>query len=252
MDRLVHTALNSIANLRDQRIVSAQNLANMNVPGFRRDLSNEGKAFFLDDNTGLTARALQLERGPHGFSQIPGMINQTGESLDIAIPDGGFFYVKPEQGDPALSRRGDLRVDLNGFLRNGAGDQMLNAQLQPITVPPFNAIIIDEVGSITIEPKGGEPGERVQVGTLATVIPQNVELLKGLDGHIRQKDGALPPPDQQARVMQGALEGSNVNSTEELIDSIELQRSFEINLKMITTARDIDEAGARLLRMPDG
>ena len=51
--------------------------------------------------------------------------------------------------------------------------------------------------------------------------------------------------------MQGALEGSNVNATEELISSIELQRSFELNIRMISTAKEIDEAGSRLLRMPE-
>ena len=55
-----------------------------------------------------------------------------------------------------------------------------------------------------------------------------------------------------ARVVQGVLERSNVNTTEELIASIELQRSFEVNLRLITAARDMDEAGAALMKMPEG
>ena len=58
--------------------------------------------------------------------------------------------------------------------------------------------------------------------------------------------------DQSIGVVQGVLERSNVNTTEELIASIELQRSFEVNLRLITAARDMDEAGAALMKMPEG
>lgn len=253
MDRLVHTALNSISNLRDQRTVSAQNLANMNVPGFRRDLANEGRAFFVEGAEGITTRALQLETGRHSFSQEAGFLNQTGEPLDLAIADKGYFFIQPGTGgEPALSRRGDLRVAPDGRLTNAAGDALLDEGLQPIVLPPFRHLMVDEAGVITIEPQDGAAGERVQVATLATAIPPEGSLGKGVDGHIRLAEGGLPPPDRQARVLQGVLEGSNVNPTEELISSIDLQRSFEVNLRMITTAQELDEAGARLLRLAEG
>lgn len=253
MDRLVHTALNSIANLRDLRTSSANNLANMNVPGFRRDLPNEGKAFFVEGENMLPSRAMQLERGPHTFSSQAGLLNRTGERLDVAIADTGYFFVQPSTGgNPALTRRGDLAVTADGLLQNGAGDTLLSEGLQEIRLPPFRSIMIDDTGMITVEPMDGAPGETVQVGRIGTVVPNERELAKSLDGNIRKPDGSLPPPDGQARVLQGVLEGSNVNPTEELVDSIDLQRTFEINLKMIKTAQELDEAGARLLRMPEG
>lgn len=253
MDRLVHTALNSIGNLRDQRTVSASNLANMNVPGFRRDLANEGRAFFIASDQALSSRAMQLENGQHGFSREAGLMNQTGQQLDLAIADKGFFYIQPSSGGaPALSRRGDLRVEPDGRLVNGAGDAMLDTALQPIVLPPFRNAIVDEAGNISIEPLGGVAGEKIGIAALATATPDTASLQKGADGQIRQPDDALPPPDGQARVLQGVLEGSNVNATEELIASIDLQRTFEINLKMISTAKELDEAGARLLRMAEG
>lgn len=252
MDRLVHTALNSIANLRDQRVVSANNLANMNVPGYRRDLQNEGRAFYIESDDALSSRALQLETGQSRFSQEAGFLDQTGEMLDVAIADKGFFYVQPGSGgDPALSRRADLKVEPDGRLTNGAGDLLLDTALQPIVLPPFRNVIIDDAGVITIEPRGGAPGEQVRIAQFATVNPEGIELQKGQDGYVRQTDDGLPNPDQSVRVLQGVLEGSNVNATEELIASIDLQRSFEINLRMITTAQELDEAGSRLLRMPE-
>lgn len=252
MDRLVHTALNSIKNLADQRVASANNLANMNVPGYRRDLPNEGRAFYIDSPDSLTSRAMQLEKGPHTFSSELGMVSRTGEPMDIAIADEGYLYIKPQTGgDPALSRRGDMRIGPDGRLLNGAGDLMLDTALQPINLPPSRAIVVDQSGTIWIEPLGGAPGEQVQVATLATVVVQDETLEKGGDGQVRTTDGTVPPPNQGARVMQGVLEGANVNVTEELVASIDLQRTFEINLRMITTAQEVDEAGARLMRMPE-
>lgn len=253
MDRLVHTVLNSISNLRDQRTVSANNLANMNVPGFRRDLDNEGKSFFIDSEGGFKTRAVQVESGHHAFSRQSGFLDQTGEQLDIAIADRGYFYVQPSTGgNPALSRRGDLQLTADGQLLNGSGDQMLDTGMQPIVVPPFRSLAVDDAGRISIEPRDGAAGEVVQIAQLATVVPDGIDLQKGADGYIRQSDQAVPPPDLRAQVVQGVLEGSNVNPTEELIASIDLQRSFEVNLKMISSAKEIDEAGSRLLRLPEG
>jgi len=252
MDRLVHTALNSIKNLADQRVASANNLANMNVPGFRRDLPNEGRAFYIEGPDMLTTRAMQLEMGPHSFSTVSGMISRTSEDMDIAIADEGYFFITPQTGgDPALSRRGDMRIGPDGVLLNGAGDKLLDTGLQPITIPASRAIVVDQTGTIWVEPLEGAPGEQLQIATLASVLPQGDKLIKGLDGQIRKEDGTVPAPNQGAAVLQGMLEGANVNVTEELVASIDLQRTFEINLRMITNAKELDEAGTRLMRMPE-
>lgn len=253
MDRLIHTALNSLANLRDQRVVSAQNMANLAVPGFRRDLSNEGGAFYVTGQEAHTARALQLERGPHGFSHAAGVMERTGDPMDIAIADSGFFYVRPgEGGEPALSRRGDLRLGSDGALVNGAGEAMLGQDMQPIVLPPFREMVVNDLGQIEIVPLDSTTGQRETVAVLATLDPQpELALRKSPDGRIRTADGSpLPAPDQRPRVVQGLREGSNVNATQEMIDSIELQRSFDINLRMISTAREMDEAGSAFLRPP--
>lgn len=255
MDRLVYTALNSLANLRDDRVVSAQNLANMSVPGFRRDLPNDGAARFLEALGAQTSRAFQLENGVHAFSRAPGPLEQTGDPMDIAISDEGFFLIMPASGgDTALSRRGDLQIDPDGILRNGAGDMFLSNALEPIVLPAFRELVVDDMGQVFITPAEGPPGQRDLVAMLGTVNPPTeFALRKSLDGQIRSRDGeALPPPDQQARIVQRMREGSNVNATEELIASIELQRRFEINLRMIQTAREVDESGAALLRPPGG
>lgn len=255
MDRLVYTALNSLANLRDDKVVSAQNLANLAVPGFRRDLTNSGPARFLEALGAQTSRAFQVESGVHGLSRAPGPMERTGDPMDIAIADRGFFVIQPVAGgDPALSRRGDLHVAPDGTLRNGAGDALLDNALEPIVLPPFRDMVIDDLGQIHVAPLDGAPGQRDLVAMLGTIDPpDDLALRKSPDGHIRTLDGSpLPAPDQLARVVQGMREGSNVNATSELVAAIELQRRFEINLRMVQTAREVDEAGAALLRPPAG
>ena len=240
MDRLIYTALNSLGNLRGTQLVTAQNLANQNVPGFRRDTLSEGQAFVLEDQGNLEPRAFQIGREQASFSEVAGFMNRTGEDLDIAISDKGWFYVQPDGGGaPALTRRGDLRVGLGGELVNGAGEAVLDQGLRPIVLPPFRKIVVNETGAISIEPIDGAPGERIEVATLATTLATGLRLVKGEDGQIRPVTGPLPRPDQQAKVLQGVLEGSNVNVVEELVDMIECQRAYEINSKMISAVDEM-------------
>ena len=73
---------------------------------------------------------------------------------------------------------------------------------------------------------------------------------KSPDGQIRNLHGGVPPVDQQASVVQGFVELANVNVVEELVNSIENQRHYEINIKMIVTAKDMDESSTSLLSLP--
>lgn len=255
MDRLIYTALNGMAHLRDRHVTAANNLANMSVPGFRQDLPAAGSPLYLDPQNGLTSRAFRVQEGPRAFSDAPGALEHTGEPMDIALVGEGYFFVQPPGGgEPALSRRGDLMVAADGTLTNGAGEAMLDSGLSPVQLPPFRSLTVDDLGRLIVEPQDGAPGERVVVATLATVQPPpGTDLRKSSDGRIRVAgDAPLPPPDQLARVTQGMREGSNVNPTAALIETIELQRAFEINLRLVMAAREADEAGAALMRMPQG
>jgi len=167
MDRMIYTALNAISVLRDAQVTQAQNLANQSVPGYRRDLDNEGGTVFARLFGAETARAFRQETGPAGFSQESGRLNPTGEKMDIAIADAGYFHVQPETGAPALSRRGDLRADAEGTLRNGAGDALLDVNGDPIALPPYRDVVINELGEIHVTPADGAPGERVLAATIA-------------------------------------------------------------------------------------
>ena len=74
MDRMIHTALNSVKNMYDQRFRSASNLANVNVPGYRRDMPNEVGSRNLATLDQASARSFSLEMGRAGFSSQSGKL----------------------------------------------------------------------------------------------------------------------------------------------------------------------------------
>ena len=138
-------------------------------------------------------------------------------------------------------------------MANGAGDLVLGANQAPITIPPYRKLIISEDGKISIEPLNGAEGARQEIGTLGLTSGKgSIEnpLIKDIDGHIRLKEGGLPAADQVPILSQGFLEDSNVDAVAEMIDTMEMQRQFEINVKLISLSKEIDEGAAALMRLP--
>lgn len=250
MDRLIYTAFNTLNNIYDNRSVRAQNMANVNVPGYRRDLGTKssGSVFLSAENT-FQARALAVKDDSNIFESDPGTLSQTGEDMDIALRGAGYFMVKGP-GEPSLTRRGDLSVNNDGFLTNGSKHVFLDKNLTPIKIGAYRAIKIADNGDIFVEPLGSEPGTKNLVATMGMTSGAGEELKKFPDGEIRAANGGLPLADQKPTLIQQHVELSNVNITEELVNTIEDQRAYEVNIKLITSAKEADEAGASLMRMP--
>ena len=250
MDRLAQTALSALRQMQDNKFDLANNLANVNVPGFRRDLPNEGNAGFLKELEKLSAKVLPLETEVRKFSNEAGSLQNTGLETDVAVLNEGFFYIQPENGEIALSRRGDLGLNAQNQLVNGVGDLVLSDGLEPIILPNFTSISITDIGEVLVQQAGAPDGELTSVGFIGSTSSEIDQLVKSLDGNIRKADGSVPDVDQTARFGQGFLESSNVSAIEELIRNIDMQRQFEINVKLIKKASDLDSAGAKLMNLP--
>ena len=98
---------------------------------------------------------------------------------------------------------------------------------------------ISDDAVVTIEPLGSAPGTQQVIATLARTLAAGDQLKKFPDGEIRLDDGSVPEQDNSVRVIAKHLELSNVNITEELVNSIEDQRQYEINIKMISSASEL-------------
>ena len=236
--------------MQDLKFDLAHNLANVNVPGFRRDLPNEGNAGFLKRLDEASAKVLPLETDFRMFSSEMGSLQNTGVETDIAVLNDAFFYVQPDNGQVALSRRGDFSVDALNQLINGAGDLVLSDGLAPIVLPPYTSISVTDIGEVLVQQPGAPIGELTSAGFIGSTTSQLNQLTKSLDGQIRKADGTVPDPDQTGKFGQGFLEGSNVNAIEELVKNLDMQRQFEINVKLIKKASDLDSAGTKLMSLP--
>ncbi len=251
MDKSIFTALNSMQILKNNQSVTSQNLSNTNVPGFKKDIHANFGSLYLDREKGIDPRVFALS-DVGAFDNSQGALSPTERPLDLSIDGDGFFIVNPKNGNQALSRRGDLKIDENRILIDNTGAQILSVDLEPIEVPPFQKISIAKDGLITIQPLNAEPGQEIIVGQIGTTRgTENVKLVKSLDGYIRTEDGGIPEPDQLSTIVSGFLESSNVKSVDQIVAGIEQARAFEINVKFITTAQELDEAGASLMRIPN-
>ena len=260
MDRMVQTALNSMKMLMENQVATEHNLSNLSTPGFKQDVVTDFSSIYLNRQEGLEPRIVAA-REVGKFSVEQGMLDNTKNPMDVAINGDGYFVVQPNNAEPAFSRRGDFSVNENGELLDGAGNKVLDAGMQPLVIPAFREINITAQGEILIQPIAAAPGELpVNAGTIATYVPQEGDLLKkSLDGKIRfdpnvNEDGTIEQipiePNQQAKLAIGYLEKSNVNAVEEMVNTIDQMRKFEMHVKLIQMAEELDQAGTSLLRIP--
>ena len=251
MDKLIYTAFQSINNALDNKAIRSQNLASTNTPGFKADMQigSSGSAYLEQFDT-LYSKVFPVVDDRSGFVSAPGQIRQTEQFLDLAIRGNGYFLAQKDNAAPFLTRRGDMQINNENILTNAANEVILSNELTPITIPPHRNMTISDDGRISIEPMNSPPGTFVLVGTIGLTLGGEKRLVKSSDGRIRDEDGGIPGADQQPRVAQGYIEESNVNIIEQLVASIEEQRRYEVNVKMIKSAEAIDQGGTSLLRMP--
>ena len=261
MDRMAQTALNSLKMLMENQTATSHNLSNLSTPGYRQDVVTDFGSIYLNRQNGIEPRIVS-SRNIGGFSTEQGSMDTTGRPLDVALDGDGYFIIEPRDGgNPALSRRGDLQTSETGELLDGAGNKILDDGLQPIVLPAFRRIDISPNGELIIEPTGAEPDALpVNAGLIATFVPgENDQLRKTLDGHIRiesepNDNGEITlvdiVPNNQGKLISGVLEKSNVNAINEMVNTIDQQRKFEMHVKMIQMTEELDSVGASLMRLP--
>ena len=260
MDRMAQTALNSLKMMMENQAATAHNLANANTPGFKQDVALDFTSIYLNRENGIEPRIVS-SRNTGGFSVEQGQLENTQNPMDVAIQNDGYFVVQPKSGTPAFSRRGDFQVNEQGQLTDGTGSLVLDDGLQPIILPAFKSIDFAPTGQIFIQPLGEVGLPPVEIATLGTAVPaEEIRLKKSLDGHIRiepninengQEEIIPIETNQQAKLLVGFLEKSNVNIVNEMVNSIDQQRKFEMHIKFIQMAEELDQAGSNLMRLPN-
>ncbi|PZQ24184.1 MAG: flagellar biosynthesis protein FlgF [Sphingopyxis macrogoltabida] len=246
MDRLIYTSLTAMRGSQSRQTAIANNLANVNTPGFRADMA-EAQSLWLQ-GSGLDARAMSSEEVV-GADMRAGTVTATGRDLDIAMAGDALLVVQAKDGEEAYTRRGDLQVSAAGLLTTGDGLPVQGTQ-GPMTIPPADSIKIDSEGRVWVVPQGGDPENPQEVDRLRLATPAGSDIVKGLDGVFRVRDGGILPDDPEARLITRSIEGSNVAATTALVEMIEASRSWDTQIKMISDVRDMDSATANLMQLP--
>jgi flagellar basal-body rod protein FlgG len=234
--------------------VIANNLANIGTTGFKRDRADFATLAYQEmrvagqQSTNQTTYAVGLNLGTGvqvtGTTRIEsqGTMNQTGNTLDLALDGPGYFQIElPPGGQIAYTRAGNFTLSPEGQLVTSQGF----AVTPPVQIPQgAQSIAISPDGTISATQPG--TAAPVQLGQLTVASFVNPAGLRAIGDNFLLETGAsgpaeIGPPGQNGRgnVRQGMLEGSNVNVVEELVEMIEAQRAYEINSKMISAVDEM-------------
>ena len=249
MDKLVYTAATGLRATMAAQAAIANNMANASTTGFRADRVVFDRVQVQGGGAQLQARAPTGEEVTDA-DRTPGTIETTGRNLDVAMSgNDSWLAVQAPDGGEGYTRRGDLEVAPSGVLQTGDG-YVVQGQSGPITLPPYDSLTIGGDGTISIVPQGGDPKNPTVIDKLKMVSTKGTDTVKGLDNLLKVRGGGVLPDDADAKLTSGALEGSNVNMTQALVDMISNQRAYEVQANLMKEAKTMDESSTSVMRLP--
>ncbi len=226
MSNAIYASLARQQGLMQEMQVVANNLANSSTTGYKTD-----RAIFAEFLVGTGPSQDSLSMGGlagHAFKFEHGALNLTGGQFDLAVQGEGFFVLQTAEG-PRLTRAGHFQLSPESTLVDGAGNSVLGAGGNPITLPEdATQIMIGNDGSISAN---GQLIDRVGV-----VIAQG-DLLRDSNTLFSAPGGYAQ--FEEATVVQGALEQSNVSPVLEVARMIEVQRAYEAGQAMLEREDDL-------------
>jgi flagellar basal-body rod protein FlgF len=244
MDNMMYVAMSAARQVMIKQGTNNHNLANINTTGFKADIDNfKSMPVYGPGHPGR----VYGEDHRAGIDHTQGQLISTGVPLDVAINGDGFIAVQNEDGSEAYTRDGSLRITEQGLLVTSGGHPVMGNG-GPITLSPYDDILIGSDGTVTIHPLGQARGELAVVDRIKLVNPD-------IDTVTRTRNGLFStsqqnePANADVSLATGSLETSNVNSVSALVNMIELSRQFEAQVKMMKAAEDNDVTAAQLLKL---
>ena len=245
MDNLLYIAMSGAKENMNALAVRSNNLANASTIGFKADFENARAMQAYGE--GLPTRVFSMAEEP-GQNMSSGAIETTGRELDVAVKGDGWIAVEDSDGNEAYTRMGSLVLDQDGTLRTSDGRAVLDDSGEHIELPALSKIEINQDGTVGGRPdgEGSEVFEEYQ--RIKLVNPEKTAMYRGTDGLFRMKSGATAEESDSVRLINGALESSNVNVVDEMIYLIRIQRQYDMQVKLMSTAKEMDESQNQLLR----
>jgi flagellar basal-body rod protein FlgG len=237
----------------------ANNLANVNTPGFKRSkiefqdlLYQKPRSSGSDSGGGnLVPTGIEVGNGTRVASTskvfTQGQLAQTGESLDLAIQGDGFFEVQRADGTIGYTRDGSFKLNAQGQVVTTDGLPVLSGFQ---SIPSGATVSVSLNGQVSVQSASGTTAFRLTMSRFA-----NPSGLRSMGGNLYEETAASGPPETGApgeqgygTIMQGYTESSNVNIVEEMVNLITAQRAYEINSKSIQTSDEMLQNIAQMKR----
>jgi flagellar basal-body rod protein FlgF len=242
MDRLIYTSMSGAKYLLERQATLSNNLANATTTGFRADTVGLRAVPAVSPQAGTRVFTVETTTGAD-LSQGP--ISSTGRTLDVAIQGQGWLAVQALDGSEAYTRNGALQVGPDGVLQLPNGLQVQGTG-GPISIPAdTQSVLIAADGTVSV--KAASSKTPTTVGQLKLANPPAADLVKGADGLFRTQSGEPADADGSVRVVDAALEGSNVNIVEAMVGMISASRQFEMQMKMLSTAEQNEQKAGTVI-----
>lgn len=260
MNLSLYTAATGMEAQQLQLNTIANNLANSNTTGFKRAkiefqdmLYQRGREAGAQSGDGnVLPSHVEMGNGTQVVSTArvftQGMIRETGGRLDIALDGEGFLEVQLPDGNTAYTRDGSLKVASDGRITTSNGYPVLS-NFQPFP-QGVQSVSITPTGDVTVRTAQGEQSFRIQVARF-----NNPAGLRSVGGNLFVETTGSGPAEVGnpaengfGRILQGYVEGSNVNVVEEMVNMITAQRAYEINSKSIQTSDSMLQIVSQLKR----
>ena len=262
MDPSLKTAATGMAAQQTRIDVIANNLANVNTPGFKRSRAHfedllyqtvEGQEL-LGTADAEVAPSAQIGRGTRlsGIQRVHGQgaFEITNRPMDLGIDGEGLFQVRRPDGTIGYTRDGSFTISDQGLLVTTGGYPLIPETRIPEDV---TSVSISRTGIVS----GVGPGQAtpVEIATVELARFPNAPGLVALGENLYAETSAsgqpilgTPQEDGFGRIIQGALEASNVEVVQEMVEMIAALRAYEINAKAVQASEDMADVTNSMVR----
>jgi flagellar basal-body rod protein FlgG len=242
--------------------VISNNLANVNTTGFKRSRAKFEDLLYrtvqgpqtVQDGQAQSLPEIQVGRGTRLSAVLrvdtQGPLEQTGRPMDIAIEGEGLLQVRLPDGTIGYTRDGGLMISDQGSVTTSSGYGII----PDVRIPPdARALTISSGGIISV--MGGDGSTSIELGRIELARFTNPAGMRALGQNLYAETPAsgqpivgFPQDPGMGRIVQGSLEGSNVEIVQEMVDMITAMRAYEINSKAVQSSEELAEIANNLVR----
>lgn len=226
MENLSYIGLSSQLAIQQQMNMAANNIANMSTPGYKSQ-----NALFVDYLTRPVNKGgiNQVDNQTSYRNMSAGPMQQTNNPLDFALSGNGYFAVQTPDG-VKYTRDGSFSLNANRELIDKSGNKVMG-EGGPITIPA-------EAAMIKMSPEGEVSTEAGAIGRIKVVDIEDAQNMQRGGDNLFSMKNVRERPVENLKIMQGMLEGSNVNPVLEMNRMIELLRSFQSAQRIVQNDHD--------------